>query len=315
MSIKVEWTPLGGVPDTLTLYWATAPFTLSTLPADKFVVTPSAASYTDTTVPVNTVRYYMLEAVKAGANTQYSQCMLYGNYPKIGPGRSVPLRGDWVNGYFGIVPTADMLTVSALRTAVGATAMGTAVADTAVVGYHKFITGGKIIYIPTAPMTTASTLTWTQIYNLGLAFGVDGPGAAPFPLVNASWNPPITALVNQLKKVTIGTDEFIVRLPKNSTNPTDVNTPDISNGPGSEWWNTICNMTFNLSNQNAPGLSPYRWGDLALVHSYAATQNFSGTSVVNVISASTPDTQTVRNLTAAASTNYVQWVPVLELVF
>lgn len=314
MSIKVEWTPLGGVPDTLTLYWATAPFTTAALPTDKFVVTPSAASYTDTTVPVNTVRYYMLEAVKAGANTQYSQCMLYGNYPKTGPGPSTILRGDWVTGYFGVVPTADMITVSALRTALGATAMGTAVADTAVVGYHKFINDGKIVYIPTAPMTSIGTLTWTQIYNLGLVYGVDGPGSAPFPLIDSRWVPPITADVNQMKTVTIGTNQFIVRLPKASTNPTNVNTPNNTTGPRSEWWNTICNLTFSLANQTADGLYPYRWGDLALVHVAAATQHFNG-NANNAISASTADQYMARSLTSNAQTGYVQWVPVLELVF
>lgn len=313
MSIKIEWTPMGGVPDTLTLYWSNAPFTVSTLPTDKFVVPNSATSYTDTTVPVNSVRYYLLEAVKAGANTQYSQCMLYGNYPNTGPGRSSILRGDWITGYFGIVPSADMMTVSQLRTAVGATSLGTAATDASVVGYHKFINDGKIIFIPTAAMTTINTVTWTQIYNLGLAFGVDGPGEAPFPLIDSRWVPPITAAVNQLKKVTIGTNQFIVRLPKASTLPTNTAVPTTASGPKSEWWNTICNMTFTLANQTAEGLSPYRWGDLALMHPYAATQHFNGTTNA-AISASTADQFGYRSLTGAANAAFVQWVPVLELI-
>lgn len=306
---------MGGVPDTLTLYWANAPFTLTTLPTDKIVVLPDATDYIDTTVPTNSVRYYMLEAVKAGANTQYSQCLVFGNYPKTGPGPKTIKRGNWANGYFGLVPTSEMLSFSALRTAVGADGMGGAVADSPTTdGYHKFIYGGKIIYIPTRPLSTQGTLTWTQIYNRGLIYGVDGPGEAPFNLVNANWQPPITAPVNQLKKVTIGTDELIVRAPKNSTNPTNVDTANASTGPGSEWWNTICNMSVDLLAPNAAGLSPFRWGDIGVIYSLTATQHFSGAANNSVLNAQ-PDGYFPRSLTGAASGSWISWTPVLELIY
>jgi len=314
MSIKIDWSPMS--VDSLTLYWSDAPFTSASLPATKAVLSPSDVTYTDTTVPVNTTRYYMLEAVKAGANTQYSQCMLYGNFPKTGPGGNVVLRGDWNAGYMGFVPVAQLLTISGLRTALAVgSGLGSAPADNTMTGWYKFVFKGKILFIPNAICTAQGTCTWSQIYNLGLVYGVDGPGAAPFNLTTVGAQPAIAAPVNQKKVVTVGTDSFLVRLPKNSTLPTDQNVPDRSSFPGCEWWSTMAMLTSVAPDPLDAAVFPtIRWNDITGVpYPLAAVQHFQSTANFCVSNANWTGVLP-RNITTSAAGGWVSWVPVLELI-
>lgn len=317
MSIKIDWTSMGGVPDSLTLYWANSSFTPETLPGTKFTLDPAALSYTDTTVPVNTVRYYMLEAIKAGENTQYSQCLVYGNYPKTGPGGSEVLRGNWDAGFMGVVPVANMISISGLRAAIGATTgnMGAAPADSTVTAWLKFIYKGKIIFIPNAPCSPTLTVNWPMLYNMGLVYGVDGPGAAPFDLTTAGATPAISTTVNQKKVVTIGTDDFLVRVPKLSTLPTNQNVPDDTSLRGGEWRETMGNMSTFIGSSAGPYLSPFRWGDMTPsgLYSLAATQHFRGTNLIAVNNVNWVDSY-LRPINSAVSASWVNWVPVLEYI-
>jgi hypothetical protein len=314
MSIKIDWSPMA--VDTLTLYYSDSAFTSATLPGTNVVLDPAAVTYTDTTVPDRSVRYYMLEAVKAGANTQYSQCMLHGNFSKTGPGGSVVLRGDWNAGYMGFVPVAQLFTISGLRTALSITnQLGTAPADNTMTGWYKFVYKGKILFFPNNVCSTAGTSTWSQIYNLGLAYGVDGPGAAPFNLVTAGAQPAITATVNQKKVVTVGTDSFLVRLPKNSTLPTDQNVADRTSFVGSEWWSTMAMLAAAVADPLDLAVFPtIRWNDIAGVpYPLAAVQHFQSIGNLAVSNANWTGIFP-RNINITASGAWVSWVPVLELI-
>jgi hypothetical protein len=313
MSIKIDWSPMSA--DSLTLYWSDSPFTWNTLPANTVALGASDVTYTDTTVPDKSVRYYMLEAVKAGAATQYSQCLCYGNFSKTGPGGNTVLRGTWEAGYMGFVPAAQLFTISGLRTAVAASnQLGGAPADGTMTGWYKFVFKGKILFFPNNTFSTAGTSTWSQIYNLGLVYGVDGPGAAPFSLTAAGAQPAIAAPVNQKKVVTAGSDSFLVRIPKNSTLPTDQNVPDRSTFKGSEWCELMCSMTTAVLAADVPLLQPFKWGDATGVpYPLMATQHFNS---LNNWSASNSNWSDVfpRAINGAASGAWISWVPVLEYI-
>lgn len=313
MSIKIDWTAMAA--DSLTLYWSNTPFTWDALPVNTIPLSGSDTTYTDTTVPDKTVRYYMLEAVKAGATTQYSQCLCYGSFAKTGPGNNTVLRGTWEAGYMGFVPAAQLFTISGLRTAVGTTnQLGTAPADNTMTGWYKFVFKGKILFFPNAGFTTGGSATWSQIYNLGLVYGTDDFGAAPFNLTTVGAQPAINTLVNQKKVVTVGSDSFLVRIPKNSTLPTDQNVPDRTTFKGSEWCELMCSMTTSILAADVPLLQPFKWGDAAGVpYPLMATQHFSGTSNW---SASNGDWSNTfgRAITGAASGAWITWVPVLEYI-
>jgi len=312
MSIKIDWLPM--TADALTLYWSDSPFTWSALPATKVVLGPTDVTYTDTTVPDRSVRYYMLEAVKAGATTQYSQCMQYGNFSKTGPGNNTVLRGNWNAGYMGFVPTAQMLTISQLRTAVAATGVGGAPADSTMTGWYKFVFNGKILFFPNNICCTQGTATWSQLYNLGLVYGVDGPGAAPFSLTAVGAQPNIPTTVNQKKVVTVGSDSFLVRLPKNSTLATDQNVPDRTTFKNSEWCELMCSLTASILAADVPLLQPNKWSDIAGVpYPLAATQHFNGTNNWSVSNSNWSDVFP-RAITGSAAGAWITWVPVLEYI-
>lgn len=313
MSIKIDWPVMAA--DTLTLYWADTAFTPDTLPGNKTTLTPSASTYTDTTVAAGSNRYYMVEAVKAGANTQYSQCMLFGNWAKTGPGGNVVLRGNWDAGYMGLVPVAQMFTISQLRTALNVTNMGTAPADSTVTGWYKFVVKGKILFIPTNTFCTTGVVTWSLLYNQGLIYGVDGPGAAPIDLVASGANPAIAGPVNQKRVVTVGTDSFLVRAPKISTLATNQNVPDRASYKDSEWWLTMCMLSTVILPADIPLLSPLKWGDVISGNPYqvAATQHFIGTSSLALSTAYWSDTL-ARTINGTPAASWVSWIPVLEYI-
>lgn len=313
MSIKIDWPAM--TVDSLTLYWSNAPFTLATLPGTSVVLSPTDTTYTDTTVPDQSVRYYMLEAVKAGAVTQYSQCMLHGNFSKTGPGGNTVLRGDWNAGYMGFVPVAQLFTISQLRAAVSANGLGGAPADGTMTGWYKFVFKGKILFMPNNICCTQGTCTWSQIYNLGLAYGVDGPGAAPFNLTTVAAQPAIPVTVNQKKVVTVGSDSFLVRLPKNSTLPTDQSVADRSSFPGCEWWSTMAMMASMAADPADAAVFPVnRWNDVAGVpYPLVAVQHFQGTANFSVTNSNWTGVFP-RAITGAVSGAWVTWVPVLEYI-
>lgn len=314
MSIKIDWPAQPVLPDTLSLYWSTTAFTQDTLPTNKIVLDPGAVTYTDTTVPDRTTRYYMVEAIKAGSNPQYSQCLLFGNFSKTGPGNNTVLRGNWNAGYMGFIPAAQFFTVTQLRAAVGAAALGPSPGDVAVTGWYKFVYKGNILFIPNGALSQTGAITWSQIYNLGLAYGVDGPGAAPFDLTKAGFSPAITALVNQKKVVTVGADSFLVRLPKNSTAPTSQDLTDKTTCRGSEWWELMCSMTTSILAADAPYIQTLKWGDPAgIPYPLMATQHFSGASTFSVSNANWSDIFP-RSISGAAGGSWISWVPVLEYI-
>lgn len=317
MSIKITWTPMGGTPDTLKLYWSPTPFTYDSLPGTVIVFSNTVTEYTDVTVPANTLRYYMVEATKAGANTQYSQCLAYFNCANLGPGPTTLIRGDWNMGYFGTITSANLFTISGLRTAASATGLGTAPADNTMTLWYKFIYQGKIIYIPNNVCAVNATVTWPMIYNLGLVYGVDGTGETPFDLTATAASPAIPTLVNQKKVVTKGTDSFLVRSPKLSTLPTGTNVPDKASCIGSEWWSTMCLMVTDsmLLPADIPNLSKWKWGDIAAATwSLAATQHFVGRGNMAVANGNMSG-NLPRDIVLATASSWVAWVPVLEFIY
>lgn len=315
MSIKIDWPAMSSLPDTLMIYWSDTAFTPATLPGTKAVLDPAAVTYTDTTVPDSSARYYMVEAIKAGVNAQYSQCMVFGNFSKTGPGGNTVLRGDWNAGYMGFVPAAQLFTISQLRTAVGATALGSAPADGTMTGWYKFVFKGKILFFPNAVCATVGTHTWSQIYNLGLVYGVDGPGAAPFNLTAVGAVPNIPVTVNQKKVVTVGSDSFLVRLPKNSTLPTDQSVPDRASFPGCEWWSTMAMMTSVAADPADAAVFPTgRWNDITGVpYQLGAVQHFQGTANFALHNSNWTGVFP-RSISTSAAGGWVSWVPVLELI-
>lgn len=317
MAIRVTW-PNFGLPDSLTLYRSSSPFTIDNLPATTVTLAPADTSYVDRAAQDNAVSWYMVVAKKAGRNDQFSKCTALGNYKNTGPGPSTILRGNWDIGYFGSVAAAELYTISGLRTALGITntQMPSPPADTTMTTWHKWIYKGKIIFIPNNVFTAATTIRWSDLYNLGLIYGTAGPGSAPMPLVDGAFQPPITANVEQKTKVTTNGVSYIVRTPRVSTNPTNAYLTPKNGMFGSEWYETMCRLATNLVANDIDPTNPYRWGDnpgAIGIFNFAATPFFAAAGSSLGIGPVTWADQQTRINNAAVSTGYVQWLPVLEI--
>lgn len=319
MSIKVSWS-LKSVPDTLTLYWSNTSFTADTLPGNVVNLTPTDTSYTDTSVPANSTRYYMVKATKAGENDMFSQCMVHGNFPKTGPGSNKVLRGNWDVGLMDVLTPAQVFTIAGLKTALGlATSFGGTVTESTVTNWYKFVYKGKIILIPNAPFSNTGAIRWPDLYNAGLIYGVDGPGSPPFDLVTSGAQPAIPATVNQKKVVTIGSDSFLVRVVKMSTLPTNQEVPSNKDSfVGGEWWETMVKVaTPAVTATDDLDKILERWGDIKAsggIFTCGATQHFFTGKVCLCISTGTWSGYTSRSITQTLASAWVNWIPVLELI-
>jgi hypothetical protein len=319
MSVKISWTAMGSTPDTLTVFWADTAFTYANLPTNSVDIPPDSTSYTDSTIPAYTARFYMMRATKAGKDDLYSQCMSYGNYPKTGLGRNKVLRGNWEAGLMDVLTPAQVFTIAGLKTALGlATSWGGTVTESNLTAWFKFVRRGKILLIPSTPFSNNSVLRWSDIYNNGLMYGVDGPGDAPYDLVTGGFAPAISAPVNQKKVVTLGGENYLVRTPRLSTLPTNQTMPANKDSfPGGEWWELMCRMTgTNIAADDEPKLPPEKWYDYKSVVPFGcgATPHLLASSVACCLNNTNWSAYLGRDGKGTAAAAWVHWIPVLELI-
>lgn len=139
-----------------------------------------------------------------------------------------------IAGYYGRVFYTDLgfTSVTEIFTLTGTTSLGTALVSIPY-WYLKFHIDGKTLFVPSYP--TKCSVSWVDLYSLGLVYGVDSDGYKP-----GSVNPK-----NQLKIITFGGYRYLVRLLKGSPDsPSSINeaTEDYSSDPVSLYlseWNRL----------------------------------------------------------------------------
>lgn len=145
-----------------------------------------------------------------------------GYYPNSGPGSKQMLYGDMKEGYFGIVPTTEMLTPGEFfRQVLEPDLRGTLLPiPNPNLFWLKFALDDEIVYISSQPLVT--NLPWETIY---LAGAIDGSG------LDAKFPPAGKPSTKQLALVTVkadGRDYYLrPRLPKlSATDPCTTATGD-----------------------------------------------------------------------------------------
>lgn len=239
MAITISWPASNaGVATEIRIYAATSKITDDALGAPIATLAGGATSFVWEPPTDNTVYYFRI-ATDRGADTDLGPNQAFGYFTTTGPGAQQPVRGNWELGYFGRVPVTDMLSGTALRAALGV-AIGSNISDTQIQYYYKFVREGKILFYPAGAIVT--TVSFDQLYNLGLIYGTDDNGAYP---AGAALTP-----TNQKKVVTIGAFNFLARVFKGSTLPTTtLVTVATADREGSEWDQTMgrINLTSTLS--------------------------------------------------------------------
>lgn len=238
MAITIAWPNLNaGVATAVRIYASTSKITDDALGTPIATLPGSAVSFS-WDPPTDNKVYYFRIAIDRGSDTFIGPNQTFGYFTTTGPGVQQPVRGDWTLGYFGRVPVAEMLGATALRTALGLN-VGSNIADAQIQYYYKFIREGKILFYPAGAIVTS--VTFDQIYNLGLIYGTDDDGAFP---AGATLTPK-----NQKKVITIGAFNFLARVFKGSTLPTTtLVTTAVADKEGSEWDQTMgrINLTSTL---------------------------------------------------------------------
>lgn len=144
--------------------------------------------------------------------------------PVVGvPGPQTLQFGTSQLGYFGRVNSADMLQGTDPATMVGLT-QGTAINSTT--EWLKFAYQGKTLFIPKMPIRR--DVSFSAIYAVGAVYGAEGFGVSP-----------LVPNVKQNKKVSIGANQFRVRLFQGADTDPSTSTAYFSNNPAgtqnSEW--------------------------------------------------------------------------------
>lgn len=237
MGVKLNWDDQSDQNlDRIEIYRAAAKGDTQK-PANLLVTLPATAtSYEDLTVKNKNLYYYRIAAVK-GSEYAWGEPQLAGYFSETGPGRAVPLRGDWNAGFMDRIPIANFITGPDLRTKVPEmNAMGGLWNPN---NWYKLVHKGKIIFIPDSNLVSAS---WNELYNAGLVFGEDGFGQLPTGPAGSK---------NQKYVININGLEYIVRLPRLSPLPTTQYLTTTDQMVGSEWKDCISRLVVASTNNDA----------------------------------------------------------------
>lgn len=156
--------------------------------------------------------------------------------PSEPPGSQTLRFGDENLGYYGTVSSNEFITGTHLASALGINA-GNSYDNTP--DWLKFAHNGKTLYVPKRPLREG--VSWLDIYNAGLVYGVAGNGKYP----------PTTGGVDQLKTVTIGGRSYIVRLLKGADDDPNNLTYNVAHPAGthnSEWAQLVLRTSANDPN-------------------------------------------------------------------
>jgi hypothetical protein len=293
MTIRLNWNNRNTAYDEIRIYRATTRFDTANPPEPIGVVT-NADFYDDTTALLNVVYYYALGIVK-GTDVVISPIKVLANMPYTGPGRQKPLRGDYERGYFGELAPGEFIGADELCATLGLVE-GT---PTTVVDrdrWHKFIFQGKILFIP--QVSSRQSVSWQQLYDRGLAYGVDGVGTPP------SGSPG----VNQMRTVVKGADEFIVRLPRAKSDGVYSTAGEDFN---SEWHKLVTPLCRDSSVNSEP-----KWSDYGKAEFFPSGYLYNWFAECNGTYALTSANGnfTTTNNAAVTNSGNQSFRPVLELV-
>lgn len=288
MSIRINWVNPNVDFDEVRIYRTTVPLDYGNIPTSPLITLTTGETYLDTSALAETYYYYTIAVVTNGEVVLNPSTLAY-QLLNSGPGPQTLQCGDWLHGYFGVVPPAELASAAELAK------LAQASPQTRVFTWCKFIVKGKILFVPTDWLSEYTT--WNTLYNNGLVFGINGPGPTPSDLT----------ATNQYKVFAKGDDEFIVRLPRlqEEGNFDWVFSPIL----GGELLTLFISQSMKGASQpqvNILGDTMTSWN--ANGGGGTTFMEYNGTACGTVSSNGLP------NSTRVMRTTYANWRPVLELV-
>jgi len=310
--VILRWQDTNNIELGHKIYRSDTPMDIQNMPSPIATLNPNTTEYTDEAVIEGNFYYYRVSAYTTNgeefSNEVYTEAII-----AIGPGPSTLIAGDMTAGFFGEVPTSELITGDDLATAIGLTA-GTSQYSTE--PWLKFALDGNIIYVAKKPYR--HTVSWQHIYQAGAVYGTGDNG----------YNPSGGDI---LQDTNISVDGFsldVTLLKGANTDPTgtDATGYDLAFTHNSEWNRLMypihSGIHTNSNNPSTPSVPYAQWATYSdsdlLVHSsfgsgsYSWTQETPVTSTQRLYRGNIGVTYVYRS-TATHTTTPNGWRPCLRL--
>lgn len=196
MRVRLKWNDVNIGPHTTAIYRSDTQPSGQMPTGSPLVTLSNGEKQWDDTTAVRGNTYWYTFVTSNGVQTVPSIPVQVIALPRTGPGPQTLMCGDLDMGlYSNNVSPEQLISNVRLRGLMG---VGGNV-NSAENIWAKFARKGKTLFVPRRAV--AYGVSWSQLYSLGLMFGVDNNGPQ-----NGGNTP-----VNQKKIVSIGQDDFIVR--------------------------------------------------------------------------------------------------------
>lgn len=265
MKITLNWINRNVGEDGTRIYRSLTPINALSLPAPLVTLAPGVLTYTDDNAVQNATYYYRTEIFKGADKVLNPRDIVVQARSFSGPGPQALVSGTSEIGLYGEATAAELVSYTALREMCGMTAIGSV--NSTLDRWLKFSYKGKILFV--AKQGLNYDLTWKQLYNLGLVYGVDGPGVDL---------PSGITPVSQTKTIVLNGAEYRVRLLKGlptasgvvskHTNGIDV----VQDLTGSEWNDLFYRLSSRTDLRFAP-TNRFKSVDTALAYHGGAVRS------------------------------------------
>lgn len=259
MNLELSWDNVNVIPTTVKIYRDIVPIDRANLGTPIAIITDGSEKWIDTTAVRGTKYHYVFESTSAKDRVVSNNIEIYA-VPRTGPGPQTLIAGDMEAGYFGDLTAGELFSSYDIIDQLQLPAWPV---YTAYPSWAKLAYKGKVLFVPYNRLFSGGAISnWKSLYDMGLVYGVDGPGPGHYQ----------GTPVNQLRKMTKGREEFIVRLPTGGgegngliTLPTTL-TPLMQQTVGSEWddliyplcqWVPSTQRTVNWSNKTRDAFNSF----------------------------------------------------------
>ena len=223
MSIKLDWSGGSTDIDGYKVYRSETPINPQNPGLPIVTLGKEVKTWTDENTPRGKLFYYRVSSYKGSESAiTFERAMAY--VPYTGPGPAELAIGDWEAGYFGEIPVNDLIQINKLKKTLGLVLTNGKIVDKSS-NWLKMVYQGKILYMPDNCIGEGY---WSNYYTAGLVYGDLNPALIPQAIKTALGEKP------QNKRIVIGEDEFIFRLPKSRKDVTSTSTATNDLG-GNEW--------------------------------------------------------------------------------
>jgi len=169
--IKLQWKDRNFSEEQHRIYKSSTPMALSMLPTPIATLGSNITEYIDYEVIEGETYYYRISAVRGNDEAVSDELMMVAEELNLGPGSQQLIAGDMTAGFFGEVPTSELITGDDLATAIGLTA---GISQNSNEPWLKFALDDNIIYVAKKPYR--HSISWQHIYQAGAVYGTGDNG-------------------------------------------------------------------------------------------------------------------------------------------